>query len=120
MLIVPGILTLLSFTVVDAWCNPTVGKVNDKAYLTALTRTDREARSAKTLWLVPGKCIRWHYAWILEDGSQVDQVLKAPLKGVADERPFSQKHPNIYAAAVGLGALSGPAMGMTTGLAIAK
>lgn len=72
------------------------GHINERAELQSLIRTDRRPRSWKSLKLKPGKIYRWYYAWIMPDGSTVTKIELIPIKGIQDDRPLSDSHPNSY------------------------
>lgn len=92
-----------------------VGRVNASIELQALIRTDRLPRAKKYLWLVPGKVYRWYYSWILQDGSTVTKVETKPIKGIQDDRPLDESHPNMYRAYLGATASAGIVGGFISG-----
>lgn len=94
----------------------TTGHVNSDNELQALVRTDRLPRSWKTLKLAPGKVYRWYYSWILQDGSTVTKVETKPIKGIQDDRPFEESHPNLSATCRVGTCLAGPIGGVVGGL----
>lgn len=92
-----------------------IGHVNADNELQALVRTDRLPRAKKFLYLVPGKPYRWYYAWILVDGSTVTKVEVKPIKGIQDDRPFSESHPNLSLGYLGATASAGVVGGLISG-----
>lgn len=93
-----------------------VGHVNTDIELQALIRTDRLPRSKATFWLRPGKVYRWYYTWVLQDGSTVTKVESKPIKGIQDDRPFNQSHPNLSIGLMVGNGLAGPIAGGMVGL----
>lgn len=87
--------------------------INKMSYQTALVHTDRAKRSAKFLWLVPGKVTRYHYEWVLADGRTVTKIEETKAPGVPDRRPLRDSHPNlavVVPAAQAFGTFAGPAI----------
>ena len=73
-----------------------VTSVNNFDHLSALVRTDRDPRSIKTLFLLPGKERYFYYEIIRADGSTVTKIETVKLKHVPDKRALSDSHPNLY------------------------
>lgn len=73
-------------------------QINTAAHMTALIHTDRDKRAKKFLWLKPGKIIKWHYEWVMPDGSTVTKVEDHKLADVYDRRCLKETNPNAAIA----------------------
>lgn len=69
--------------------------VNNFDHLSALVRTDRDPRSWKTFWVLPGKEKYFYYEIIRADGSTVTKIETIRLKHVPDKRQLADAHPNV-------------------------
>lgn len=97
----------LLFSCSAAWA----ADLNKAAYRTALIHTERDPRAKKFFWLMPGKIVRWHYEWVMPDGSTVTKVEETHLDNVPDRRPLRESHPNlaiIVPATQAIGTIAGP------------
>lgn len=76
--------------------SPIAGHINVYPEIQSLVKCDRRPRKWKYLKLVPGTIYRYYYDWVMCDGSVVRKIEGHQLKGIQDDRPFSQSHPNMY------------------------
>lgn len=67
---------------------------NKASYMTSLVHTDRAPRAKKYLWLKPGKIIRWHYKWVMADGTERIKIEDHKVADVYDARPLRESNPN--------------------------
>jgi len=64
----------------------------------ALVETRREPRPWKFVKLMPGREKRWWYRCLNDQGVTITKETYGPIKGVRDERPLKESHPNLWVA----------------------